>query len=964
MEKKADIRILNVVIVAVILSFSMMMIGAEQDQEPIRYNSTYSKYGYYPQQKIMVSHSGLQYNPRENGGMRILNQAGQVILTYGTCLSGNVDGSPIKRCETDYDWTWEHTTRDIFFTLIEFNESDDEVSVDYVMKKDIFTGYNNNQNLNWTKTYEFTPRDDVKITDTLTNNFGLVTNTKFWYVIKDPGVIRYNGQEYNTSEININQQGSFNNIISRVDFGAGTFLYQDMLDDGFDLVHVYIGNGTPIGYDNVRLIGLGFTKGSGNFNEGQTFILDPVSTGFKLPTTFGDPYTNWTDTSNLDALDSLYATETVNNSFAFTGGYTFGIPDEAFNITGFEIRLIGIAKESFCVARARAVMKVGLSLDNGTTLSDESISMFYPCTTGTTDTTVTKGSSTDIFGLGAMNASNISEEFRGFIKLHGIQNADPNPGMNVIGINIYYDVPDPILSPAGGNLGSNSIINSTFLVNLTTSNGINLTSAFLESNYSGTLINYSLTEEGESNNWFRYFEGKNNSADGDEGARNGSLNLTGNFIGCVGVDCDTIFWTGVNVSSALPTFTINNPTNDSEELDGTVLFNVTNTDPDDDYVDMILMTVYDGTMDIRNYLQFFDSVVNSSEVTHNQTIGTIDANDADLVRLFRMDILDRFDEHLNGNAMVYDFSNNNKNVTEGSSTPSLCSDGSIEVKNIECLEFDGIQDTLELLNGTDTELAEVFVDLNFTVGSWAYVEDTGLEVILGKGTASQGANAYFFMAQAGTIGVFRFLNATTLQCNAIVSGTSINTWNHLVFTGDGNGNITGYVNGVEVSETDCSNTVINVTRWGQDSPTYETYIGAIGTTGSINPWDGALDELFIYNRSLTAEEVKNIYNVSRSPFFWEAQSWDSPDGMNSSGIFQFNTTSSDSCTYTSGNWLIDFADNCVISSNVVGDSLADILVTGIGSLTINNGVRISGFDFLFTRDTGILNQIGSGGFDL
>ncbi len=57
-----------------------------------------------------------------------------------------------------------------------------------------------------------------------------------------------------------------------------------------------------------------------------------------------------------------------------------------------------------------------------------------------------------------------------------------------------------------------------------------------------------------------------------------------------------------------------------------------------------------------------------------------------------------------------------------------------------------------------------------------------------------------------------------------------------------------------------------------------------------------------------------------------------------------------SCGYSSGNWNINRADNCIITSNVAGNSGANMTVSGTGNFTIN-GINISGFDdYIFKKD--------------
>ncbi|MEK7067702.1 MAG: hypothetical protein AAB956_01760, partial [Patescibacteria group bacterium] len=56
------------------------------------------------------------------------------------------------------------------------------------------------------------------------------------------------------------------------------------------------------------------------------------------------------------------------------------------------------------------------------------------------------------------------------------------------------------------------------------------------------------------------------------------------------------------------------------------------------------------------------------------------------------------------------------------------------------------------------------------------------------------------------------------------------------------------------------------------------------------------------------------------------------------------------CGYSSGNWNINRADNCIITSNVAGTSGTNMTVSGTGNFTLNT-VNISGFnDYIFKKD--------------
>ena len=80
--------------------------------------------------------------------------------------------------------------------------------------------------------------------------------------------------------------------------------------------------------------------------------------------------------------------------------------------------------------------------------------------------------------------------------------------------------------------------------------------------------------------------------------------------------------------------------------------------------------------------------------------------------------------------------------------------------------------------------------------------------------------------------------------------------------------------------------------------------------------------------------------------------WDQDDSINDGFPFlrALQVPAADSCTYTSGNYVVDCADNCSISSNIVIDSGANITITGTGTYTtaanITNwaNLRIAGTD--------------------
>jgi hypothetical protein len=97
---------------------------------------------------------------------------------------------------------------------------------------------------------------------------------------------------------------------------------------------------------------------------------------------------------------------------------------------------------------------------------------------------------------------------------------------------------------------------------------------------------------------------------------------------------------------------------------------------------------------------------------------------------------------------------------------------------------------------------------------------------------------------------------------------------------------------------------------------------------------GGLDEVYFWNRTLTATEINTLYNEGAGMTF-------DPNA----GI--------DTCTPpVSGNWNVNLADNCVVTSNVDlgGNSL--IITGGPGNFTIYKPARITNYNlFKFIADS-------------
>jgi hypothetical protein len=154
------------------------------------------------------------------------------------------------------------------------------------------------------------------------------------------------------------------------------------------------------------------------------------------------------------------------------------------------------------------------------------------------------------------------------------------------------------------------------------------------------------------------------------------------------------------------------------------------------------------------------------------------------------------------------------------------------------------------------DAAAFTLSTGFTASAWVYAtaDPTDIEDIVGQ----------FYFADAGGSGWGLFLNSGMLPSIAtanaaqslLSSGTSLslNTWYHLavVYTGGTTGtNGLIYINGV----LDTSGTLNQVP---QDSA-YTVRIGA-APLALDNGFQGRIDDVRVYNRALSATEIKTLYN--------------------------------------------------------------------------------------------------------
>lgn len=160
------------------------------------------------------------------------------------------------------------------------------------------------------------------------------------------------------------------------------------------------------------------------------------------------------------------------------------------------------------------------------------------------------------------------------------------------------------------------------------------------------------------------------------------------------------------------------------------------------------------------------------------------------------------------------------------------------------MRFDGVDDYVQLSQ----------IRLNYTEGymitAWTRrLDSTSTSSIIGRTNA--GYN-YFVI----TAGEDIYLESNTNNNRCYTSGNPYPTdgaW-HFVTVSVDNGNCQFSLDG------------INITSLTDSTITDKIYLSRIGTAGGSNWWNGSIDEVMIYNRTLSPEEITMLYQIQKGSF--------------------------------------------------------------------------------------------------
>ncbi|MDD5191807.1 MAG: sialate O-acetylesterase [Candidatus Nanoarchaeia archaeon] len=242
------------------------------------------------------------------------------------------------------------------------------------------------------------------------------------------------------------------------------------------------------------------------------------------------------------------------------------------------------------------------------------------------------------------------------------------------------------------------------------------------------------------------------------------------------------------------------------------------------------------------------------DITYNNNISTFIDFDNSLIGWWRMD------DYNDSTKTVYDYTGRNNGTVYGNATQT---DGKLG----KGMKFDGFN-----VSSNDNDFINCKNDssLNLKTGSWgAWVKlnskmlgNIGERIIFKESTGSPGSN--------GIYELFYWKDKNRFRSEAVVSGvryitessSSVNLgeWYYLVSTYDGE-ILKLYVNGVNVGNNETPSGNI-------DSSLGPLIIGSSLGQPDMAPFNGTIDDVMIFNRSLSAEEISALYANTSSKYLF------------------------------------------------------------------------------------------------
>ncbi|MFM7078453.1 MAG: LamG domain-containing protein, partial [Bacteroidota bacterium] len=175
--------------------------------------------------------------------------------------------------------------------------------------------------------------------------------------------------------------------------------------------------------------------------------------------------------------------------------------------------------------------------------------------------------------------------------------------------------------------------------------------------------------------------------------------------------------------------------------------------------------------------------------------------------------------------------------------------------NDNALDFDGVDDFVSAPSASNL----IAGSSNFSMSMWVYPRNAfpSYPDFDGFGGFRDDFAGDFYLLQlSGTDVEARFRNSTGTPYTMVYSGLQLNTWQHFVLTYDGS-NMVLYHNGSQVISTPANGIISNTVN--------PFYIGKAPFTNAPFNLNGKVDEVSLWNKTLSQQEIDCIYSSGINP---------------------------------------------------------------------------------------------------
>ncbi|MEY3342571.1 MAG: hypothetical protein RL090_255 [Bacteroidota bacterium] len=175
--------------------------------------------------------------------------------------------------------------------------------------------------------------------------------------------------------------------------------------------------------------------------------------------------------------------------------------------------------------------------------------------------------------------------------------------------------------------------------------------------------------------------------------------------------------------------------------------------------------------------------------------------------------------------------------------------------NDNALDFDGVDDFVSVPNASNL----IAGSGNISMSMWVYPKNTfpSYPDFDGFGGFRDDFAGDFYLLQlSGTDVEARLRNSTGTPYTMVYSGLQLNTWQHFVLTYDGS-TMALYHNGTQVISTPANGVISNTVN--------PFYIGKAPFTNAPFNLNGKVDEISLWNKTLSQQEIDCIYTSGINP---------------------------------------------------------------------------------------------------